>query len=447
MNKLLYTSRIIFGLFLFCFSIPNIGLAQADSKVPQNELNDTYQLIKSTLSKNPALALKFAEKLIDIADQEKDHSFLAKAYNLRGYILTDQLEFKGAMRNYYEALKHTSTQDKYNIYIYSNIGWTYTLLERYEDALQYLLKAQQLSKSHNDFLRRPILGTMGLTYLYQKDFSESLTLLNQRLSESLTVDGKLISHLNLGYYYLIKNELDSADFHLTKTQLLSANVSDFGNSYSHANLLSNLGHLALKNDNLKKAQKYLETTHELSENLNLGLTIDESLDGLLKIFLKTNDVDNYHKYSQKLLKFRDQKKAQLEDYYIFELERKEKQLAEQKLQVSNKEIEKNNVIWVAIILSITLILTLVFGFLLFRQRSRIITNPYTGKKINLSPFLKYLNHYGYDLNQISTILEKDAEFWLDYNPNDDVKGEEILRRLENFEKLSRAFKEISEPSS
>ncbi|MTI31353.1 tetratricopeptide repeat protein [Xanthovirga aplysinae] len=450
MNNLVRISLLVVGLCFFS-SLGAIGRPALNEEIAQKEMNDIYNLIKEHLSEDPTLALKFTEELTTLADKENNDLFLAKASNLRGYILKNQLEYKAAMRNFYEALSYIPDQDKYRTYIYSNIGWTYTLMERYEEAILFLTKAMKISIAHDNFIRESILGTMANTYIHSEQFEKALELLYDRINKSQTREDLMIAHGNLGYYFLVKNELDSASFHLEKSKEHSVGSKYFNQSYVQANLLSNMGHLALKRGELNMAQSYLEECYNLSDKLNIGITIEESLEGLTQIFLDKNDAHKYHEYSQKFLAFRDQKKEQLENYYIYELDRKEKELADQKEEqqaiVVENEKEKTNMILLVAILTTALVLSLTFGYFLIKQRSRIITNPYTGQKINLGPFLKYLNHHGYDINQISTILEKDAEFWLEYDPNGNIQGAEILKRLENFEKLSKAFKEISEPSS
>ncbi|MTI29779.1 tetratricopeptide repeat protein [Xanthovirga aplysinae] len=431
-------------LFVFLVSIPYSLKAETKNEV-EEKMSQTYALARKHISDNPALALNFSEKLNTLATKAGDSSYLAKAYLLTGFIFKDQLEFKAAINNLGKALELVPENSSLAVYICSNLGWTYNLMGDNENALKYSLKSIEINK-YLGIESNDLENTLGLIYLDQGQFDKAFNIFQESIRKAKSNKDILEAEGNLGWYYLVLEELDSAQYYLDRSFELFKTSNNYNRTYVEANLLSNFGHLALKKGNLDEAQRYLEDCYNLSAKFNIGITLKESLEGLTKIFLAKNDAHKYHEYSQKYLTFRNNKKEQLEEYYLSELERKEGELADQKLVVANVEGQKTNLLWIGAIILTAFLLTVLYGFLLFRQRSRVITNPYTGEKIDLSPLLKYLNQNGYDLKKISNTLEKDAEFWLDYDPKKDLEGEVILKRLENFERLSKAFKGISQPA-
>ncbi len=162
---------------------------------------------------NPAEAFSYYQKALDSLDSNVDDSTLAELYFKFALANDDKNDIRNAFEYYNKCISITKN-NKYLALAYSNLGSCYYDQGNDEDALNCLLKAYELEKSHNNYdgIYYTALHIAQiynnrhseLAYSYLKDAKQSAEFLNEAfyITEA---------HIALGdYYYNISDKSEEA---------------------------------------------------------------------------------------------------------------------------------------------------------------------------------------------------------------------------------------------
>jgi len=398
----------------------NITPAQIDSVL---KLFDTSDYIRSN---------KLKEKTIDwvISESEKlkYNTGIARGKNLKGVLLRDQSLYDQAIELHQSALKIAGNDTMIMIYSLNNLGVAYRRLDKPRIALDYHLKALELSeKFRGDLMVAQrsacvALNSIGNINLTLNQPEQALEMFTRSLEREKTLNNELgiaINFQNIGYAYQAMKQPDLALSYFQKSLQYNERINSFVgrsiclNSIGEIYLLKNEPIEALKNFNIALlfAEKtgddyYISQTHSnlgkaflklgrpdmaLPEaekfnttaiKINSGLLIKDSYRLLSEYNEKIGNYKlalDYYKYS---VDYNDSIVNERNSRYLNELQtiyenkKKEQQI---ELLTAENEIKNQRTI---ILLIVALIVLLSAIFVYFTQRKRT-TQQQTELKLKL----------------------------------------------------------------
>lgn len=302
-------------------------------------------LVYSSITSYPK-ALEHYTKSLEM--NEKIHNVNGKINNLGniGSIFNALNQPLKAIDYFSQALvlaeKLTNSESKSSLL--NNIGNSYTTLDSLELALEFKIKALEINKTSGNQLRiANSLGNLGNVYFKKKDFQKGKQCHQEALNINTKFNDKkgIISNLQaLGEYFLLTEQLDSADIYINNAYKKAIQMNNIG---EQAASLQNLSKVFEKQMRYDSAYTYYKLFIDKRNSLETAEKLKEITQTTLKyIFNKKEDslrqeqiiIDN--KLQQQIL-IANQQKQQIK---LQEAEKQIQHLAFLKTQ-AELEIEQN----------------------------------------------------------------------------------------------------------
>lgn len=191
----------------------------------------------------------------------------------------DYVEAEGSLTKAYQYLKDLK---KYNLTIYNSFGLIYMSQKNYEKALEYYLKALEITNGSQ--ARNVIQNNIALIYRDQKDYEKSTSILDSlnslpSLNSDPIMKAKVLS--NLGYSIFLSKKGDELSY-LKQAEVIQDTIDDsFGRL---ANYLISAEAYGEKDKTISKS--YALKAYVLSKELNNG---EEKLRSLELMSKATNN--------------------------------------------------------------------------------------------------------------------------------------------------------------
>ncbi|MBW6483328.1 MAG: tetratricopeptide repeat protein [Vicingaceae bacterium] len=356
-----------------------------EKETAQFEMGDSYQKLGSFYYykgdyrqsiENYTNALELFEKLID-----KDKTLNKKFVKAQSSTLGNLANVFFAQGNSLKTLEYVlyaidiNQKIKNRIGIISNLvmlGNVYVEKKNYEKSIEYYKSALEISKDiENNKAKSTILGNIANVYLINNNYIEAEKYFIQALeiTESIKNLSGQSTHLgNLGILYLKKKDFIKSLECLNKSLEIAKKIKDIN---SIAIVKGNIGELYFTIGEFEKAEIYLLEASRISEQ-------EGYLDNLKEVSYNLSNL---------YTRIRDFKKA-LEHYKVFvtvkdslsniEAEKEFVRIElnhefEKKEATAKMERKKNEVIKDIIISSITIILLLVVGFIVYSFKKLRVT--------------------------------------------------------------------------
>jgi len=423
------SKNILLQLFFSVF-IMSSGIAQVIKKTQIDSLKNTtvsgnnlkkiqdYLVLSDRYSNtNLDSSLIYAKKALKESNKVKNDSILAEVYNT----IANAYEYKGQVDSsitfHYQALnKRKKLKNKILIAdSYNNLGVAYDQSGKFKESLEFYFKALRLYENENNLAKKAmVLGNIGIVYKQQKSFEKSLyyykraneiyvelqdefgtvvtngnigsVLTNlQRYSESISYSEKAaIGYEKLKYDryvpYSITNVAIAQDS-LKKYSDAEKNYDKaihlhkkFGNNYEVANVLNALATCLIKQKKFKESivisnesSSYINKTDAEKLKLNQLKNLANAKAGLGEFDKAFSFYEKYNKLKDTLFE-NEKTKAIFELETLYETEKKEKDLAQEKVKVTQRELQikqKNTQLYLSIGTVFTVIIV---GFLLYNQQ-------------------------------------------------------------------------------
>jgi signal transduction histidine kinase/Flp pilus assembly protein TadD len=414
----------IFFLFLlansFIVSSQNIDSLKTVAYGKANDstkIDALHKLGSSFLNSDLKKALQFNKDCFALSRKNKFDFGLAKCYNLRGiiYDINGNLDSSYYCYNkalfYVKKVKLPMTEASIN----NNLGLLDWNKGKYTTAINHYDKALRIFEKINDQVGQAnALSNISLIYQRLHDFKKSYLFIQKSLKIRKEINdeyGLSVCYVNLGNLYEDLFERDKAIISFRKAIEVKKRINDY-NGLSIA--YNNLAYILIKNKNYNGAKSCLDESllisKKMKSKLNLGYVYNgytdyyvalkkpikakESNDLSYAIAIELNDalsklncMFNYEQiallnkdfkqaytYSikkdsiQKNLNSLDVQKAITEIETKYEVEKKEKELLQSKVENANKElqIKKKNTQFQ--ILSLILLALIAIGYLIYRQQ-------------------------------------------------------------------------------
>jgi tetratricopeptide (TPR) repeat protein/DNA-binding CsgD family transcriptional regulator len=423
-SRILYRSLLplLLAFTANCFSQDKAVLDSITMQLKKAEQAHNDTLIATELSElarlhsvnNPELALKLSKRQLAISKKANYNWGIGNAFNIQGGIYTDRGNYDKALALYGQAIKvfNEMGRDMDVIDINNSIGIIYAKKGIYTEALKYTLKGLQLAIKYNDGIGiYSTYNTIGSIYESQKEYGKALDYylrclkMQQKLGRG---NYEQVTLGNIGQIYLLRKQpalamkyyqegIDSAideydDYSLANNYAGIGNMyiqtSQWENALTNHNLALGLrnrmddsfgitsSYLSLADIfyNKKEYDKALSYTIAAQNNIkNTGelvyqVKIHEQLSKIYESMGSYRPAYEHYKlykqFNDSIFNTENAKKL-TEQHMNFEFKlRQEKKDAAAKLALKEQKDIRNYTI-------AALLLTAVFGFVLFRQRYKL----------------------------------------------------------------------------
>jgi Serine phosphatase RsbU, regulator of sigma subunit len=343
---------------------------------------DTYGVYYRDISQYD-IALENHNKALDIAERLQNKQLLAKVYNNIGVVYRRMDEFSLAAFYHHKALNYAEEiGDQYAISVSLNsLGNIFNLNKNYDGALEMFIRALSLSKKENNQLGIAInLNNIGEVYEFKGDQKTARTYYFESLKINQSINslkGLAICYNGVGNtYFNIGDNFTALDYYqkaLSIDKLLS-DKKFIANSYI------NIG-------KAKLALKYFDQAFlSLSEGLNVAKNIgakwemQQAYQYLSLLEEKRGNpvkaLDYFHTamiYKDSILNEKAQRSITLlQTLYKTDRAEKENQLLRKNQEIQEKEIRRQSVITVSLILGIImafLLIALIYNAFRIKRRA------------------------------------------------------------------------------
>lgn len=396
---------------LFHFTSPEILYAQ------QNNADSLISLLQANIARHEAVQMEEnSMHLLRLSEQNNDNKNRIEALKFMGIAQHLQARYDSAVIWYQQALALSINQnDTLNIAkCYLNIATSYNTKGDFEMAVKNALSASEFFEQINDvngqgrvqnllgifyFNRNDFKGALGFFEKYQElaiasgDSGEIVSSYNntaaalhalnryteerQLLRKSIAIQEAREQHIrigsayeNLGTLYIDTDSLDRASYYLEKarTAFLANN-----NTYDLARLLLQSARLKKNQQNSASAIKDIEKALEYCET---GGYLQLKQDALQQLALVYEELGNYRNAYLTYLDYVSAKDSILNEknqesinqlMIEFETEKKERQIVQQNLEISEQSLKNRRKSSVIIFLLGTIVIVLLLAFIVYSR--------------------------------------------------------------------------------
>ena len=345
------------------------------------KLNYKYAAI-SRYEGNFNSALNYIDEYLKYVVKNGKPENISKGYYEKGVIYQLIGKYEESLKEYYKALKiDEDTENIYGVGItFNSIGIVHKKLRQYSRAEDYFLRAIEIhEKAGDDGNLANALSSLGSNYGEQGKDEKAIEYFKKCLELDVKLENQWAiasDYQNIGIGYANLNRHEKGIEYLKKALIIQQE-----NRYNSdmVFVMMSMGASYIKNENLDEAEKILLEVLDLdSEALQ---TNKDAHKNLAKLYKKKRDLKNSIKHLEIYTKLKDSifkeegLKSMNKLQVQYQTEKKDKEIAEQKLVVADKQLalnkSKSKTRTMNIIIISLLIASMLLWFL-FQQRQKRI---------------------------------------------------------------------------
>jgi len=346
-----------------------LNLNELESIEKVNALND---LFRHHFHNNPVLALSYARKALELAQELNYELGIATSLNDIGVIYRIRGQFDEALSKFVDAFRiYSKLNDREGIAkVLNNIGTIYSLKADYEKALENYLKSYAIFKK----LDAPgrivgILNNIGNVYKEKNEDQKALEYYQEALQLQKEIGHQEFTYdplTNIGNIYFKKNQFDKAlEAYFESLELERAQEDLYGQAYA----LSNIGITYYEKDEYKMAISFQHQALSLAKTIEDNVLLNNIYKALADAYFANDDLlEAYNALSLHLAVkdslFNEESNRKINQLELeFEFLKKESELAlEQKNEhIQELRSEKKQVMMLAIITAAILVVSILIG--------------------------------------------------------------------------------------
>lgn len=322
-------------------------------------------------------AMYYYDKALEIVEANNSTKGFAIVLNNIAGIHIRRGDYQEALTQMFAALEAEDELGNRNgiAQAYNNIGVVYYYLQDFVKTTDYLTRALAIQEELGNY-DGLINGynNVGAIHDYLQQFDLAIISYDKGLAISRTIKDRkkeAIQLVNIGLANSKKGNYQKAQDYLDQSMEIRSQIEDYNGMASAYNAYAEN---AMAQGKMAAARTYFERSLELSEVHQLKLYARESYKGLASLNSEQGDYKTANEYLNKLMVVKDsilnEKNAQIiaEVEAKYQNEVKEKELQEQRAQLAEQELEvrqKNMMIYGS--LSLAFVLGLL-GYLLYNQQ-------------------------------------------------------------------------------
>ena len=374
------TQLTVLALFIVTcvFSSPTDSLENAlKTALGEHKVKVYNELFRSYINSDPVKAIGFTRQALALATEINDKKGMAASYNNIGVSYRNQGALDKALENYlmslriYDELKNlegiATTKN--------NIGTIYSLKKDYGQALKFFEDSYQQFTQLSD--KQKMIGSLNNLGNIHSDlqlYEQALKYYSQALQMNEQT-GKIYSDPlnNIGNLYFKQGNFQRATDYYQRAVNLAKKEN---NRITVLNIMTNLGEVFSKMGQSAKAQTYLDSALQLCKALEAYVFEPQILKNMAGNYAKQGKMKeayeamlNYDKAKEKIYGEESSRKiAQME--MVLDLQSKEKEVDELKMEGTIKSMELRNTRMVITIVVLVIIAAIsLFNLLLARKKS------------------------------------------------------------------------------
>ncbi len=322
-------------------------------------------------------AMAYYNEALELVEKTNSTKGFAIVLNNIATIHIRKGDYEKALEFLFEALEAEETLNNQNgiAQAYNNIGVVYYYTQDFDKTTFYLTKALEIQEGLGNY-DGLINGynNIGAIYDYQKKFEEAIASYTKGLEIAKTIKDRKMEATqlsNIAVAYSNKGDFANAERIFEQAVALRKEIKDYnGEAFSYIGF----GQMYLNQGQLGKAKNLLDQALSLSEKHDLKLVKKEALGALISYAETRKDYQKANEYLYQFVAVKDsilneeKAKAITEMETKYETEKKEKEIAAQRAQLAEKELEverKNLLVYGGFSLALLLAL---MGYLLYNQQ-------------------------------------------------------------------------------
>jgi tetratricopeptide (TPR) repeat protein len=295
---------VSFFLLFTCYGFSFPGRQGEDHENPKYEqltinqidsllkLFSTFDYVRSNNSKEATINL-----LISQSEKLEYNPGIARGKNLKGVLLRDRSLYDQAIKLHQSALEIAGNDTMVMIYSLNNLGVAYRRLDKPRIALDYHLKALELSEKFKGDLQVAqrsacvALNSIGNINLSLNQPEQALEMFTQSLEKEKQLNNELgiaINFQNIGYAYQAMNQPDVALSYFQKSLQYNEKINSM---VGRSICLNSIGEILLKKGETIEALKDFKMALLFAEKTGDEYYISQTHANLGKAFLNLNRPD------------------------------------------------------------------------------------------------------------------------------------------------------------
>ena len=408
---------LLFGVSLLLFACHSKQEALTNTKTTkQIKIIKWYKNISYISNTHPDSIAFYADQIEKLAVRESN-IYQSMAYTVRGVYYQNSSSYELSKRAFEKsiALITDSKYDTIQAKAYIGLGNYYKNTGDYPKGFECLYKALKIyEKKKNKFGISSAQGCIAQIYLQKNDLDAAKESLKVALAvlgkdkdnhiylisshtlanvygmsgnferalaideECLAISDKIKSPRNKAMFldnkancFMYSNQLDSAAYYFQECLIIDKQV---GERKQIADTYTNLGNLAIFQKDYAAAEKHLNTSISLLKEINQKPNLINAYEILVDLYqregkLKEALAAEFEKENTYQAVISEKKEAALAEFKIlYETQKKEQQLAENKVLLLQNEAKARRTNYLLIALSIVVFFVALVGYLLYRQQ-------------------------------------------------------------------------------
>lgn len=350
--------------------------ASSDSKEQVRLLCELSRLHFNT---SISSSLAYANEAIQLAEQVKDESGLALAYNTTGIAYDKAGDYNNAAEYYYKSLRlREALKDSTGLSAsYNNVGSIYNIQGDFEKATEFYHKSLDIAQALKDTISiANSYNNLGSIYQQKLELKKALGYILKALNlkqKSGEKESIVLSLNNVGYIYTDLGEWDKAiSYHKRALELTAPQDSSLNKAYS----LYGLAQAYLFGGFPEQALPFALRNFEVVKTINSKDEIKIGAELLNDIYLKLEDYRNAHRYLALYDQYKDSvsttetetKIARLQLRYEKEKAEHENKLLKAEHRLHQEALQQKTMLQYFIIALLLMAVTVAVVFFRGRQR-------------------------------------------------------------------------------
>jgi len=318
---------------------------------------------------NSKAIVSYAEVYDSIVRIKGNEEYHVKALNFKGMAHYVSEEYDTAINYYLEAIRILETKDKglKLSQVYNNLAGCYKIRNDFENTEKYFVKALEIGLIVDEkSWIASINNNLAVLYMENEFYDKADLMFGDAIEHYKQLNDSIM--LGITYMNQGNSRISSTDYTEAINNYYQAInlVNEKQIPLLHAVSQTGIGIALTKQENYSNALPYLNEGLNISKKIGHFEQLMESYNALADYYAQTHDFQNAYDLSIESQKLKDSVLTKEQDQNMaealtkYETEKKEREILEQKTTISEKNQERNQILFGLIALGIATVFTVLF---------------------------------------------------------------------------------------